>query len=159
MRIGITGHQRLPDLSVWKWVEIAMDARLNVMPAPLIAVSSLAIGADQLLSRLVLQRGGELIAILPYEGIERSFSTEDVVAYRELVSKAKVETLSTPGSDEDRYLAAGQRVVNLSDLVFAVWNGEPAKGKGGTADIIEYARSMNRRLVIFNPSVHSVSEG
>jgi len=38
-------------------------------------------------------------------------------------------------TDEDAYMAAGRRVVDLSDVMIAVWNAKPAKGKGGTADI------------------------
>src|SRR5271165_2228772 len=38
-------------------------------------------------------------------------------------------------TDEDAYMAAGRRVVDLSDVMIAVWIAKPAKGKGGTADI------------------------
>ena len=36
-------------------------------------------------------------------------------------------------------LQQASRVVELSDIVLAVWNGKPAKGKGGTADVVAYA--------------------
>jgi hypothetical protein len=138
MRIGITGHQQLGAPDAWPWVAGALRAELAKLVPPLVAVTSLAAGADQLLARLVLEQGGTIHAVLPFAGIERSFSPENVPAYRELAVQATIEVLDTPGTDEDAYLAAGLRVVDLSDIVLAVWDGQPAKGKGGTADVVAY---------------------
>jgi len=121
------------------------------MAPPLVAVTSLAIGADQLLARLVLEQGGSIHAVLPFADIERSFSPEDIPAYRELVGKAAVEVLDTLGTDEDAYLIAGQRVADLSDVVLAVWNGRAAKGKGGTADVVAYAIRRGVSLIHLDP--------
>lgn len=49
-------------------------------------------------------------------------------------------------------MEAGRRVVNLSDLLIAVWDGEVAKGKGGTVDIVCYARERGRNVVILWPA-------
>jgi hypothetical protein len=151
MRIGITGHQRLEDPKAWVWVERVMRDELTKLAPPLVGVSSLAVGADQLLARLVLEKGGTLHAVLPFAEIERSFSPEDVPAYRELLRRATVEVLDTHGTDEDAYLAAGQRVVELSDIVLAVWNSRPAKGKGGTADVVAYAIRRGVPLIHIDP--------
>ena len=61
------------------------------------------------------------------------------------------------GSDEDCYLAAGHRVVELSDLMLAVWDGSPAKGKGGTADVVAYAVRRGVPLFHINPASHVVT--
>jgi hypothetical protein len=151
MRVGITGHQRLGNPKTWAWVTEVMRDELAKLPPPLIAITSLAIGADQLLARLVLEKNGTIYAVLPFADIERSFSPEDLPAYRELVTQANVEVLQTSGTDEDAYLAAGFRVVELSDLMVAVWDGRPAKGKGGTADIVEYATQRGVPLIQINP--------
>jgi|SRR5579864_6180801 len=156
MHVGITGHQQLEDSNTWSWVaEVIRDELARVSP-PLVGVTSLAIGADQMLARLVLERGGSIHAVLPFSDIERSFLPKDLPAYRDLVKQATVEVLTTPGSDEDAYLAAGQRVVDLSDLVLAVWNGEPAKGKGGTADVVAYAINRSVPLIRINPVTRTV---
>ncbi|HLJ88715.1 MAG TPA: hypothetical protein VKZ53_17990 [Candidatus Angelobacter sp.] len=150
-RIGITGHQELDSKDAWTWVTRVMLNELAEIMPPIIAVTSLAIGADQLLARLVLKKGGTIHAILPYANIERSFSPENLDSFRDLVSHATVEILNNPGGDENSYLAAGQRVADISDLMFAVWNGKPAKGKGGTADIVAYALSLHKPLIHINP--------
>lgn len=151
MRIGITGHQRLETPNAWPWVTRALCAALAKIAPPIIGVSSLAIGADQLLARLVLHRGGTIHAVLPFADIERSLRPEQVPGYRELAAQATIEVLSTLGTDEDSYLAAGQRVVDLSDIVLAVWDGRPAKGRGGTADIVAYALRRRVPLIHVDP--------
>jgi hypothetical protein len=155
-RVGITGHQKLDDANAWSWVANVMRGELARMPPPLIAVTSLAVGADQLLARLVLKRGGTIHAVLPFADIERSFAPEHVPAYYELAKQATVEVVDTAGSDEDAYLAAGHLVVELSDIVMAVWNGKPAKGKGGTADVVTYARLRGVPLIHIDPILRSV---
>jgi hypothetical protein len=156
MRIGVTGHQRLDDSSAWSWVTATIDRELDVVEPPLVAITSLAIGADQLLARLVLKRGGAIEAVLPYENLERSFAEADLPSFRELRDQATLEMLQTRGDDEDAYLAAGKRVVDRSDLLIAVWNGKPAKGKGGTGDIVQYALEHGVPTVHINPTDRSL---
>ncbi len=48
-------------------------------------------------------------------------------------------------------IAAGQRVVDLTELVVVVWDGEVARGVGGTADIVDYAKAKGRELLIVWP--------
>jgi hypothetical protein len=158
-RVGVTGHQRLEKPSAWAWVESALARALDTLKPPLVAISSLAIGADQLFASLVLSRGGEFQAIIPFTGYERTFSGEDVETYRRLLSKARaVEYLTTEGTDEDKYLAAGKRIVELAEVMIAVWDGKPAKGKGGTADIVAYAIHMGVRLIHKNPLDHTITD-
>jgi len=156
-RIGVTGHQRLDDPGTWPWVATAMREQLSEIGPPLIGVTSLAVGADQLLAQLVIEQGGKICAVLPFADIERSFSPENLPAYRELASQATVEVLDTPGTDEDAYLAAGHRVVDLSDIVLAVWDGKAAKGKGGTADVVAYAIERGVPLIHIDPLLRIVN--
>src|SRR5262245_15190528 len=103
MKIGIAGHQRLENPSSWDWVQSALSNELDALVPPLIAVCSLAIGADQLFASLVTQRGGHLHAVLPFPEYERTFGPQDVDAYRQLLSGAtSVEILHTYGADEDK---------------------------------------------------------
>jgi hypothetical protein len=158
MRVGITGHQHLDDPEAWPWVAGVLRAELARVATPLVGVTSLAVGADQLFARLVLERDGTIHAVLPFADIERSFSPDQVPAYLELAKQATVEVLETPGTDEDAYLAAGQRVVDLSDIVLAVWNGNPAKGKGGTADVVAYAIRRGVPLIHIDPVSRTIRQ-
>jgi hypothetical protein len=157
-RVGVTGHQRLEKPSAWIWVESALGRALDTLKPPLVAISSLAIGADQLFASLVLGRGGELQAIIPFHEYERTFGPADVETYHRLLAKARaVEYLETEGTDEDKYLAAGKRIVEMAEVMIAVWDGKPAKGKGGTADIVAYAIKKEVRLIQINPVNHSMT--
>ena len=152
IKIGITGHQKLDNATAWNWVEDVTCQELDMIKRPIIAISSLAIGADQLFASLVMDRGGQLHAVIPFDGYERTFSPLHVETYHRILSKAiSVEVLRTKGTDEDAYLAAGKRIVELADMMFAVWNGSAAKGKGGTADIVAYATEKKIPLIHINP--------
>jgi hypothetical protein len=155
--IGVTGHQRLEDPAAWPWVEEAVGREMDAATGPLVVVTSLAIGADQLVARLGAARGATVHAVLPFGGIERTFAPEDLPAYRQLLSHASVEILQTPGTDEDAYLAAGRRVAEQSDVMIAVWDAKPAKGKGGTADVVAYAVAFGIPVVHINPVDRTVT--
>lgn len=155
-RVGITGHQRLEKADQWPWVERALHTELAKLTPPLVGVTSLAIGADQAFARAILERGGKLVAILPFQDIERTFPSELLPSYRSLVAQATVETLNMPGNDDDAYVAAGHRVVNSSDVMLAVWDGKPQQSRGGTADIVSYATRRGVLVIHINPEARSV---
>lgn len=158
MKVGITGHQRLDNPSGWSWVKLTLKNELDALAPPLIAVSSLAIGTDQLFASIAVHCGGQIHAIIPFQDYERTFSQQDLNAYCRILSKATiVEIMQTDGTDEEKYLAAGKRIVELTELLFAVWDGKPAKGLGGTADVVAYAIQQGTRLIHINPINHSVT--
>jgi len=41
-------------------------------------------------------------------------------------------------------------------VLHVVWDGQAARGKGGTADVAAYARAMGRPIVIVNPDTKAV---
>jgi hypothetical protein len=100
-----------------------------------------------------LRHGGTLEAIIPFDGYESGFAEgHDRQTYRRLLNSAlKAEVLTRTGSDEEAYFEAGKRVVDVSDLLVAVWNGKPAGGLGGTADIVRYAKQREKRVIHLNP--------
>jgi hypothetical protein len=56
------------------------------------------------------------------------------------------------------YLAAGKRVVDMSDVMVAIWNGKPAEGLGGTADIVQYALAQKKPVIHINPTARTSTE-
>ena len=152
MIVGVTGHQRLDDPSAWGWVESAMSMELDLLPLPLIGVTCLAIGADQMFAFLIARHGGKIRVIIPFEDYEGTFAADDLVRYRQILASAThVEVLKGVGSEEDAFLAAGKRVVALADLMIAVWDAEATRGKGGTADIVKYSEETGVPLVHIDP--------
>jgi hypothetical protein len=158
MRVGITGHQRLAITSGWDWVRSEIAAVLKRDAGPLVGISSLAAGADQIFADLVLRQGGALEVVIPLPGYVESFADEcDLGEYERLLRTASVvETLRRDGSVEEAYMEAGRRVVDTSDLLVAVWDGRPASGLGGTADVVEYAVRRKKKILHLNPLTQTV---
>jgi hypothetical protein len=160
MRIGVSGHQRLRNRDSWKWIEFTIGEVLKVRGPAIIGITSLAEGTDQLFARLVLDLHGVLHVVLPFAGYERTFKNKSGLrCYRRLVELAQtVELLPPQNNDEISFFAAGIRVVDLSDLLIAVWDGQAAKGLGGTGDIVRHARSVGRRVLHLNPMTQTSSD-
>lgn len=160
MKIGLTGHQRLDNPRDWGWVKGRIDRVLTSLPSPVIGITSLAVGADQLFAGAVLQHKGSLEVIIPFPEYEDTFDEgPERESYQQLLKAAsKVNVMRRAGSDEECYLAAGKRVVDGADVLVAVWNGKPAAGLGGTGDIVKYARQRQKRTIHLNPVTHEVTD-
>ena len=76
---------------------------------------------------------------------------EDLREYRRLLAESKRSIQLDNPEPSHAFLNAGKRIVDECKSIIAVWDGEPSKGLGGTADIVEYARSLERSLTILNP--------
>ena len=153
MRVGITGHQRLTDPSGWAWVQEEMDKVLSPLPHPLTGLTSLALGADQLFADAILRHGGAYQAIIPFDGYDLKFSEGENRDhyYRLLRLASHVEVLRKSGSGREAYFQAGKQVVNMSEMLIAVWDGQPAAGLGGTGDVVKYAKLCGKPIVHINP--------
>jgi hypothetical protein len=152
--LGETGHQELTDPSGWRRLRSLLAVELDQVPAPLVGITSLAAGADQLFAQQVLTRGGELHVVVPFPDYGDLFSGVDRTRYRRLLrAAADAVVLPRSGSDEDCYMAAGQYIVDHCECLVAIWDGRPARGLGGTADVVGYAlrRAVPVRRVDASP--------
>lgn len=157
MRIGVTGHQYRPGID-WPWITAEINNILVQEPAPLVGLSSLAIGTDQLFARLLLSQGAKLISIIPLDNYDRYFSTAaDLAVFHELLTNSEVIRLARSASDEDAFFKAGRKIVDSCDLLIAVWDGKPAEGLGGTADVVNYAHQIGRPVVHIDPFLKTVN--
>jgi hypothetical protein len=155
MRIGITGHQNFENEA---WVSCNLDQQLDKLE-PTHGYSSLAIGADQLFARHLARRAIPYTVIVPSERYEETFtSDESKRVYQELLGEASnVIMLSNSKPSEHAFYDAGLRVVDSSEVVLAIWNGRPAKGLGGTADIVHYAKENHKTVIHINPDTKDVT--
>ncbi len=150
MRIGFTGHQNLPVGYIAK-ITGAIRQELE-KEADLIGLSSLADGADQIFAQTVLAVGGSLEVVIPSAGYETTFSKTVLPVYQRLLTKsARVRELAFDKPSEEAFFAAGKHIVENSDRMIAVWDGEKAGGLGGTADVVQYAQSRGVGVTIIWP--------
>ena len=73
-----------------------------------------------------------------------------------LAAADHVRTIDENGDRKDGYLDCGIETVNGADVLIAFWDGAPARGKGGTADVVEYAQSIGKPIMIIDADSHEV---
>jgi hypothetical protein len=151
-RVGFTGHQRLSEATT-PLVRISVLESLRDS-GPVQGVCSLAEGSDQLFADCVIETGGTLMVVVPCTKYDTTFDDPGVLAhYRELLSLAiEVIRLDYVEPSEEAFYTAGQRVVEESERVIAVWDGKPSGGLGGTADIVALAKELGRPVDILWPN-------
>jgi hypothetical protein len=151
MTIGITGHQKLHNDLILEWLESEIVREVTDMHGLENAFSSLAIGADQLFARNMIQLNINLIAIIPCKNYEQTFDEINRQEYFHLLTQCqKIETLNFPTPSELAFFSAGKQVVHNSDVLFAIWDGNPAQGLGGTGDIVAFAMSLGKTIIHLN---------
>ena len=152
--VGMTGHQGLPTRTA-ELVTAALRDTLRPHALNLVGVTMLGPGADQLFARVVLELGGTLYVVQPTAGMQYRDSFPDADArrgYDELYGQAShVEALGHTESTEQAHMDAGRVVVDRSSVLVAVWDGLPARGLGGTADVVAYARQRGVPVKVIWP--------
>jgi hypothetical protein len=146
VRIGITGHSDLsPDTLAL--VADALRSALAGIRRPIIGVSCLARGADQVFARVVLELGGEIEVVLPASA-DRERKVDDLIGRAGTVTTVPFET-----SDRDAYLAASDAVLTTGvDAVIAVWDGQPSVGRCGTSEVVAAARDRGLLVAVIWPA-------
>lgn len=150
--LGVTGHRILTDLAP---LTEAVDRVLTAMErdlgdAPLRVLSPLAQGGDQLVAARALARGADLIVPLPLplDAYRDTFTTEEALhTFDQLLTQAQqVLPLPPAGSLEEAYTACGIYILEHCDVLIALWDGLPAQGPGGTAEVVQHARAHSLPL-------------
>ena len=147
--IGVTGHRRIAASCTAK-VEAAVlsvleGVRAKAPDAPLLLLTGLAEGADRLVARLAVERfDAELVAVLPRaaDDYRQDFATaESKAEFDRLLGSARLVVTPPVGAGHaeptDGYLWAGNFTALHSHLLIALWDGDEARGDGGTAEIVQ----------------------
>ncbi|MBT2406438.1 MULTISPECIES: hypothetical protein [unclassified Streptomyces] len=148
-RIGVTGHRSIPR-EVLGHVKDGLRAVLGGHEGPLEAFSSLAEGADQLFADIALECGADLTVVIPSGDYEDAFEDAEALArYRRLKRQATQEVrMDFARSTDEAYYAAGTYIADSCDRLVAVWDGLPARGHGGTGEIVAYARALGKPVTV-----------
>lgn len=154
--IGVTGHRDLrPDdgPALEAAVRTVFDELRRRMPStPLMLLSGLAEGADQLVARVALSCGVQLGAVLPMpapiyrstldesaqEPFEALLARASVVIDLPLEGAAEEQLATSADARADRYEALAVFLATHSQALIALWDGKPCEKKGGTAQVVRY---------------------
>ena len=93
--------------------------------------------------------------ILPHEGQADKWSDSAQERYHSILEKAdSVEYVSREYYD-GCMLDRNHRLIEATGVLLAVYNGE---WRGGTAATVRYARKLDRRIIILNPTTLEAAE-
>jgi hypothetical protein len=150
LRVGVTGHRRIDDAegvssAVHEALGRVREHFAGTGAARLEAVSPLAEGADRIVARAVLAEPGARLTVplpFPVDDYATDFAAPGSnTEFEELLERAaRVEVMAATATREEGYERAGRWVVEHSDVLLALWDGEASRGHGGTAEIVAYAR-------------------
>lgn len=143
--IGVSGHRWFGSPAVvTQGIDQALAAIGACFPRPFTLYSSLADGADRLVARRAsLILGSRLVAPLPMPQADyrQDFSPKSQTEFNTLLQQA-AEVIELPGLTprSAAYEAAGRYMLARSDVLLVVWDGQPARGQGGTGQLVAEAR-------------------
>ncbi len=157
--LGVTGHRDILDKEVLQATlekDIAL-LRTQYPHTPLVALSALAEGADRLFAEVCLDARIPLYVVLPFSASEYEKDFPDSVEpFRALCARAESITVApwAEGVTEEnirtdcdathqenrnlQYAMAGIYLSQRVHILFALWDGKPALGLGGTAQVVQY---------------------
>jgi hypothetical protein len=163
--VGVTGHRDLREEHIGalrrEIRETLLKIRLDYLGSdsntPLIVMSSLAEGADQLVATVALELGALLVSPLPMPADEyrRDFSPGACTEFDRLLSHSVTapqmpfvdgNNLEAIRGDTSRralqYKEAGLYILRHCHILLALWDGETSEIKtGGTAEILSFRRA------------------
>ena len=119
-------------------------------------ISPIADGADQIAAEAALELGWELNAILPFDRNHYRETLADCEArekFDELLAKS-ARILELPGTDArgvEGYVMTGRATVSHCDILIAVWDGLPPRGRGGTGEVVQTAIMRGTAVVHLPP--------
>ena len=150
LRIAVSGHRGLPTATrrlVDAAIRAALDGQQNV-----IGWSCLADGADQIFARAVLDHGGRIEVVIPAAQYRDELPGDVRAEYDRLLAQAaEVHRLPFTESSPEALMAASEFMLDRADLLWAIWDGKPARGYGGTADVVTYARDNGLPVTVIWP--------
>ena len=168
--VGVTGHRDVIDSDhqlqsrLTGVLQLLYAATRNLQntagfaPQPMEArlICPLAAGADQMAAATALDLGYQLHALLPFNRTEYAsdFARSDSAMVFETLLGRATRILELPCKRDEAtsaYALAGRATVAHSDLLIAVWDGLPARGPGGTAEVVEDA--LRRGLPVIHVPV------
>jgi hypothetical protein len=164
LAVGITGHrlERLAEsdfATLGSRIAEVIETIERAAPGEHFRlVGSLAEGADMIAADAALARGWQLDTVLPFNRTSY-YNDFDQAGAADLSARLRASSnvFELPGSRDERggegaaYERAGRVVLTQSDILLAVWDGNPPRGRGGTAQIVAEAVAHAVPVLVVHP--------
>lgn len=118
-------------------------------------ISALAEGADTLAAEAAIDEGLTLSVCYPFAAPDyaEDFAPGEWHRAEQLAERA-VSTLSLVDhsrGDKGAYEAIGRLALAQSDILIAIWDGDAARGRGGTTEVVATAVAAHLPVIHINP--------
>jgi hypothetical protein len=156
LSIGVTGHRNLHpdelDGITTRLRGFFLDLQACLPSTPIVVLSELAEGADQLVTKVGLALGCESVCVLPLEiATYRAVFSDDAARaeFDRLLALGTV--IELPGvaafaAERNRgYAAAGRYIAEHATVLIALWDGVTTTRPGSTSDVMRARASLGAR--------------
>ncbi len=157
-KLGVTGHRDISEKTKKKIKEEIKKLKCYGITH---IISPLANGADRVVAKYAMSEfDAELIAPVPFELKEYKKSFKDSIKeFEDILGCIKPKELDKLNKDKNElYQKCGEYVVDNCDILIAVWDGKKARGVGGTANIVRYAKEKKKKIIYINSETQKVKE-
>lgn len=184
--LGITGHRNINITDeILRGILLSEMKKVFSRYGDIQLISPLAEGADRLFVDAAIKADShkvkQLIVPMPFEKPDyksdfipnkstlvfeqylNAFVNQQYQSYKThyfSLSKGKKRSQKTAEEqkryDNEQYKKTGHYVVDNSDRLFVVWDGEPSNGMGGTAEIFNYAKLNGKCIIHINTVTYEV---
>jgi hypothetical protein len=142
--VGFSGHRKVPDeAKCGQAIHDFLLRRQQTHNGILCGVSSAASGGDQLFAESCLDLDIPLRILLPRpaEQFRDDFDAASWERTERIMREAiSVEVITGPENRREQYYDCGIATVRESQILVALWDGLPARGGGGTQEMVSYAK-------------------
>lgn len=150
LAVGFTGHRKVPYEAKSRQVIRDFLAQQKASHHGILyGVSSAAAGGDQLFAESCLELSIPLRILLPRPAEQFRADFDDTSWQRTvhiMENAISVEVTGRFEARDEQYYDCGIQTVAESQLLVALWDGQPARGIGGTQDIVSYARKTGHPI-------------
>ncbi|MFI9361915.1 hypothetical protein ACIG5E_12770 [Kitasatospora sp. NPDC053057] len=152
MLIGITGHRGLTAEIEGQVRQLLESSLVSEDSSSLTVVSCIADGPDAWLAEIALARGAQLEVVIPADQYRGGLPEWHHPVYDRLLESATaIHRTGHVESSEAAHMAGSEILVQRVDKLLAVWDGLPARGYGGTADVVAYAQQRGVPVEVLWP--------
>ena len=139
MILGVTGHRPkyLPGQYSNYTYQILLKISNGIIKKyqPEIIISGFALGFDIAMAEAAINNNISVVAAIPFVGQEKHWTKSQQTKYHRLLEKSEKVIVSEGGYSAAKMIIRNQFIVNFSDEMFCLWNGDEKTGTGNAVTL------------------------
>jgi hypothetical protein len=150
LAVGFTGHRKVPyETKSRQVIRDFLAQQKESHHGVMYGICSVAAGGDQLFAESCIELNIPLRILLPRpaEQFRADFDEASWQRTAHIIANAiSVEVTGRHEAQNEQYYDCGIQTVAESQLLVALWDGQPSRGIGGTQEIVSYARKTGHPI-------------